>query len=70
MWWQVLAMAFDMAEGQIRKEMHGRLMGAYAALTAKMAPEGAGAELEAGADLEEDEYGFLVQVSDVTDFSD
>jgi hypothetical protein len=57
---KVLALAFDMAEGQVRKAVHGKTIEAYTELMAKVLPEGAAVKAEKGEEQEEDEYGFLV----------
>ena len=55
----VAALAFDGAEGEVRKEVHARLKSAFDSASTGLVPDGCGVAKEAGKEMAEDAYGFL-----------
>ena len=56
---KVSGLVFDMAEGEVRKEVHAKMAEAYAAASGDLVPAGCGVAPEAGVEAPEDEYGFI-----------
>jgi hypothetical protein len=49
-----------MAEGEVRKQVHAKVLAAYDSLANRLVPEGAGVAAELGEEKEEDLFGFFV----------